>query len=58
MVLVDDNIPSSDLLPDGGSYISTIYYLRNRFPSLLEEFVRKVKQVHPTCLPKAVNEYL
>lgn len=58
MVLEDDNIPSSDLLPDGGSYISTIYYLRNRFPSLLEEFVRKVKQAHPTCLPKAVNEYL
>lgn len=57
-VLVNNDIPSSDKLPENGSYISTIWYLKNKFPTLVEEFVTKVKQAHPSCLPKPVNKYL
>lgn len=58
MVLDDGNIPSSDWLPENGSYISTVHFLKNKFPELTEEFVTKVKQAHPTCLPCPVKHYL
>ena len=57
-VLVNNDIPSSDLLPEDGSYISTIWFLKNKFPTLTEEFVTKVKQAHPSCLPSPVRKYL
>lgn len=57
-VLVKNHVPSSNNLPTGGSYIGVIAMLKNKFPQLLETFVKKVKNSHPTCLPKNVNDYL
>ncbi len=58
MVLKENKIPCSNLLPTGGSYVGTLTLLYSKYPLLLMEFFNKVKEAHPTCLPQPFDYYM
>jgi len=53
-----EDLPSTPLLAPGQDYMAGLRLLQGKYPQLLPEYVRRVKEAHPTFLPKSEEEYL